>query len=147
MYTSVKKGGILGFSGCKEHTSAISQLIREARKKVRRHDSCSGFGECQRFHTTYIHDENTESLSSHRIYSEITLLAPISDWRRDNIHHSSGGGSRELEVRVATARMHHFCHLIYHGHKSHHQSSKHRFKKHYYESDSRHTEDLWNSTP
>ena len=33
----------------------------------------------------------------------------------------------EREVRVATARMHHFCHLIYHGHESHHQGSKQRF--------------------
>ena len=29
--TSVQKGGVPGFSGCIEHTSAISQLIREAR--------------------------------------------------------------------------------------------------------------------
>jgi len=29
--TSVQKGGVPGFSGCVEHTSAISQLIREAK--------------------------------------------------------------------------------------------------------------------
>ena len=29
--TSVQKGGISDFSGCVEHTSALSQLIREAR--------------------------------------------------------------------------------------------------------------------
>ena len=29
--TSVQKGGISGLSGCFEHTSALSQLIREAR--------------------------------------------------------------------------------------------------------------------
>ena len=29
--TSVQKGGVPGFSGCIEHTSAISQLLREAR--------------------------------------------------------------------------------------------------------------------
>jgi len=31
--TSVQKGGVPGFSGCLEHTSAISQLIRESRIK------------------------------------------------------------------------------------------------------------------
>jgi len=31
IYTSAQKGGIPGFSGCIEHTSAISQLIREAK--------------------------------------------------------------------------------------------------------------------
>lgn len=33
--TSVQKGGVPGFSGCIEHTSAISQLIREARVNKR----------------------------------------------------------------------------------------------------------------
>ena len=30
--TSVQKGGVSGFSGCVEHTSAITQLISEAKK-------------------------------------------------------------------------------------------------------------------
>ena len=30
--TSVQKGGVPGFSGCVEHTSAITQLIHEAKK-------------------------------------------------------------------------------------------------------------------
>ena len=41
------------------------------------------------------------------------------------------------ERSTCSNRMQHFCHLIYHGHESHHQGSKH-----IYESDSRHTEDL-----
>ena len=30
--TTIQKAGILGFSGCIEHTSVISQLIKEAKK-------------------------------------------------------------------------------------------------------------------
>ena len=35
--TSVQKGGVPGFSGCVEHTSAISQLIHEAKKERKDH--------------------------------------------------------------------------------------------------------------
>ena len=33
--TSIQKGGIPGFSGCVEHTSVISKLIREAKEQKR----------------------------------------------------------------------------------------------------------------
>ena len=53
--TSVQNGGILGFSGCIMHTSALSQLIREAR--IRKGDlkvDWVGFSQCIRLYTTLV---------------------------------------------------------------------------------------------
>lgn len=55
---SVQKGGVPGFSRCPEHTSAITQLIREARITMEIQSSLARSGKCLWLRTAHTSNES-----------------------------------------------------------------------------------------
>lgn len=121
--TSVLKGGILGFSGCVEHTGVLNQLLHEVRIN---HKDLS---------VIWLDLANAYGSIPHQlIFKSTASLANPSPWYRADhdllqkltpevlvqpLHHRLG---RTTEGH--SHRMYHLCHSVCDGHESGHQSCK-----------------------
>ena len=87
--TSVQKGGVPGFSGCFEHTSAISQIIHEA--KVNNKELTVIWLDLDNSYGSIPHTLIDEALLHPRTYTGDRqwlfwwLAASILSWRGDNV--------------------------------------------------------------